>query len=138
AEQESLGRRVALKVLPFAAVLDARQLQRFDNEALAAAQLHHTHIVPVHSVGCERGVHYYSMQFIEGESLARAISELRRARDAGTAGPAAGSQPPSALASSHGSTSDASWFRRGARLGLEAAEALAYAHQVGVVHRDVK
>src|SRR5262249_9557254 len=47
AEQVSLGRRVALKVLPSAAALDARQLQRFQNEARAAAQLQHPHIVPV-------------------------------------------------------------------------------------------
>jgi len=66
AVQISLGRRVALKVLPFAAALDARQQQRFKNEAHAAAQLHHQNIVPVYSVGCERGVHYYAMQFIDG------------------------------------------------------------------------
>lgn len=69
AEQLSLGRRVALKVLPFAAILDERQVRRFRNEAQAAAQLHHTHIVPVFSVGCERGVHYYAMQYIDGRSL---------------------------------------------------------------------
>jgi hypothetical protein len=49
---------VALKVLPFAATLDAKQLQRFKNEAQAAACLHHTNIVPVYAVGCERGVHF--------------------------------------------------------------------------------
>ncbi len=77
AEQISLGRRVALKVLPFAAALDARQLQRFRNEAQAAALLHHQNIVPVHFVGHERGVHFYAMQFIEGQTLAAVISELR-------------------------------------------------------------
>ena len=61
ARQISLNRRVALKVLPFASVLDPRHLQRFRNEAHAAAQLHHQGIVPVYSVGCERGVHYYAM-----------------------------------------------------------------------------
>src|SRR3990172_1454432 len=50
AEQVSLQRRVALKVLPFAAVLDRRQLQRFNTEAMAAARLHHQHIVPVYQV----------------------------------------------------------------------------------------
>src|SRR5262249_22301054 len=59
AEQLSLRRRVALKVLPLAAVLDERHLKRFRQEAQAAAQLHHTNIVPVYAVGCERGVHYY-------------------------------------------------------------------------------
>src|SRR5205823_13688278 len=68
AQQVSLGRRVALKMLPFAAALDPKQLQRFKNEAQAAAHLHHPHIVPVYAVGCERGVHYYAMQFIEGQS----------------------------------------------------------------------
>jgi serine/threonine protein kinase/Flp pilus assembly protein TadD len=78
AVQISLGRRVALKVLPFAAALDPRQLQRFKNEAQAAAHLHHTNIVPVYGVGCERGVHYYAMQFIEGHTLAAMIHELRQ------------------------------------------------------------
>ena len=52
AEQVSLDRRVALKVLPFAAALDGKQLQRFKNEAPAAAHLHHTHILPGYAVGC--------------------------------------------------------------------------------------
>jgi hypothetical protein len=77
ARQISLGRRVALKVLPFAAALDARQLQRFKNEAQAAAHLHHTNIVPVYAVGCERGVHYCAMQYIEGQTLAQVIAGLR-------------------------------------------------------------
>jgi serine/threonine protein kinase/tetratricopeptide (TPR) repeat protein len=78
AEQISLGRRVALKVLPFAAALDPKHLQRFKKEAQAAAQLHHTNIVPVFGVGCERGVHYYAMQYIEGQTVAAVIAELRQ------------------------------------------------------------
>src|SRR5436305_4504270 len=77
AEQVSLGRRVALKVLPLAATMDPRQLQRFHNEAKAAAGLHHTNIVPVFSVGSERGVHYYAMQFIDGQPLSELIRRLR-------------------------------------------------------------
>jgi serine/threonine-protein kinase len=77
AHQISLNRRVALKVLPLAAAMDSRQLQRFQVEAQAAACLHHTNIVPIHAVGCERGVHYYAMQFIEGQTLASVIGELR-------------------------------------------------------------
>jgi serine/threonine protein kinase len=96
AVQISLGRRVALKVLPFAAALDGRQLQRFKNEAQAAAHLHHTNIVPVYGVGCERGVHYYAMQFIDGRTLAAMIHELRQT--AGLEGPPterlAGPAPP--------------------------------------------
>jgi serine/threonine protein kinase/Tfp pilus assembly protein PilF len=78
AVQISLGRRVALKVLPFAAALDSKQLQRFKNEAQAAAGLQHTNIVPVYFVGCERGVHFYAMQFVEGQTLAALIQELRQ------------------------------------------------------------
>ena len=80
AEQISLGRRVALKVLPFAATMDPRQLQRFKNEALAAAHLDHPHIVDVHGVGCERGVHFYAMRFVEGHTLAEIIDQLRTLR----------------------------------------------------------
>ena len=78
AEQMSLGRRVALKVLPFAAALQPRHLQRFKNEARAAAALDHPNIVSVHAVGCERGVHYYAMQFIEGQTFAEVVDRLRR------------------------------------------------------------
>ncbi|MGA2030743.1 MAG: serine/threonine-protein kinase [Thermoguttaceae bacterium] len=77
ARQISLDRRVALKVLPFAAVLDSRQIARFKHEAQAAAQLDHPNIVSVFAVGVERGVHYYAMQFIDGQSLDRALDELR-------------------------------------------------------------
>src|SRR5262249_5830833 len=77
AEQLSLGRRVALKVLPFAATLDERQLQRFKNEARAAASLEHPHIVPVYGVGCERGVYYYAVRFIDGLSLAALLGRRR-------------------------------------------------------------
>ena len=95
AMQLSLGRRVALKVLPFAATLDQRQLQRFENEAQAAALLHHSHIVPVFAVGCERGVHYYAMQFIDGQTVAAYIRELRQRAGLETAEtPASGASAP--------------------------------------------
>ncbi len=81
AEQVSLGRRVALKVLPFAAAIDPRQRQRFQVEAQAAAHLHHPHIVPIYSVGCDRGVHYYAMQFIEGNNLSTLVRELAQRLD---------------------------------------------------------
>ena len=77
AEQISLGRRVALKLLPFAALLDRRQFQRFHNEAQAAAALDHPNIVSILLVGCERGVHYYAMQYIEGQTLPHVIEQLR-------------------------------------------------------------
>jgi serine/threonine protein kinase len=160
AEQISLRRRVALKVLSFAGALDSRQLRRFQNEAQAAAHLHHTHIVPVHYVGCERGVHFYAMQYVEGQSLAAVIAERRQlatgqaSQDAppasplslATVDPAAG-QVISASAetatvrgemSTARSAGDAAWFRTVAEMGVQAAEALDHAHQQGIVHRDIK
>ena len=217
AEQISLGRTVALKVLPFAAMLDSRQQTRFRNEARTAATLHHNNIVPVILVGCERGVHYYAMQFIEGESLACIIAQLRRLEGVsanehladpsahperlaelsralasgrlassaplavspltddwnaaqGESGATNGegnspavslsgfalrtpnsSTPPPVQSSSADTTSVAQaflstarstpgrvYFRNIAELGIQAAEALDYAHEQGVIHRDIK
>jgi eukaryotic-like serine/threonine-protein kinase len=119
ARQISLDRLVALKMLPFAAVLDARQIARFKHEARAAAQLHHPNIVPVFAIGVERGVHYYAMQLINGQPLDRAIAELRTSLSY-----------PDDGGSEH--------FRTVCRLGIQAAEALQAAHEYGVVHRDIK
>ena len=83
AEQESLGRHVALKVLPLHSLLDPRHLQRFEREARAAARLHHTNIVPVFGIGEQDGLHYYVMQFIQGLGLDEVLVELKRLRKTG-------------------------------------------------------
>jgi serine/threonine protein kinase/WD40 repeat protein len=88
AEQVSLGRRVALKVLPQHVSQDLTTLARFRREARSAAQLHHTNIVPVFEVGKDGEVSYYAMQFIQGQGLDLVIDELRRLKDrAHPAGP---------------------------------------------------
>src|SRR5262245_57993844 len=80
AQQLSLGRHVAIKVLPSHALLDPRHLARFQREARAAAKLHHTNIVPVFGVGEQDGLHYYVMQFIQGLGLDLVLDELCRLR----------------------------------------------------------
>jgi tetratricopeptide (TPR) repeat protein len=137
AEQVSLRRRVALKVLPFGTLLDPLRLQRFQHEAQAAARLHHPHIVPVFAVGCERGLHYYAMQFVDGRSTASLVQDLRR--QAGRPAPdvTATQDTPDPAITPH-DTSDPTHIRTVARWGVEAAEALHYAHELGIIHRDIK
>ncbi len=110
AEQVSLGRRVALKVLPRAWVRDDRSELRFRREARAAARLHHTNIVPVFEIGQDGDVAYYVMQFIEGQGLDLVIAELKRLRDRSRGSQPAAVPPPAvpseALCSSPRNTND--------------------------------
>jgi WD40 repeat protein/tRNA A-37 threonylcarbamoyl transferase component Bud32 len=199
AEQVSLGRRVALKILPPQVAKDDKALQRFRREAKAAAKLHHTNIVPVFEVGQDGDTCFYAMQFIQGQGLDEVIEELHRLRlTSSGAGPSlrdrrdpSGGQPggsrseadapvlglaarslwagqfaapeategyalvaaaterPAATSTSSavlpGQTELSAvesdrrhFFTSVARVGQQVAAALAYAHQRGVVHRDVK
>jgi tetratricopeptide (TPR) repeat protein len=116
AEQETLGRRVAVKVLTAQALLDPGQLRRFHREARAMARLHHTNIVPVFEVGEHDGLPYCVMEFIDGRGLDAVLRE-----GGGQAGAIRHLTPGGV-----------------ARVGLQVAEALAHAHAQGVLHRDVK
>ncbi|QDV14814.1 Serine/threonine-protein kinase PrkC [Rosistilla oblonga] len=114
ANQKSLNRQVALKLLPMASLLDARQIARFKNEARAAGLLQHPHIVPVYSVGSERGIHYFAMQLIDGLPVDAWILQQRE------------------------SASTSRDWRSIVAWAIDIADALHYAHTSGVVHRDVK
>lgn len=156
AVQESLSRRVALKVLPRQLVKDSVSLARFLQEGQAAARLHHTNIVPIFGVGEQEGVHYYAMQFIEGRGLDVFLHDVTNSRQATKAqtpqagseheiqearhGPDASDSPEDILVSprSDSATAGKPYVRRVVRFGLQASEALAHAHSQGVLHRDIK
>ncbi len=108
--ETSVARQVAIKILPAAAALDERQLSRFRFEAQVAASLDHPRIVPVYTVGTEDRALYYVMKYIDGRSLASVVEEMRVHRDENL---------------------DEAHMLRVAQWGLQAAEALSYAHVAG-------
>ena len=187
AEQESLGRRVALKVLPRYMAEDEQLLARFRREARAAARMHHTNIVPVFEVGQDGEHVFYAMQLIQGQGLDSVIKDvaglparpsgpqdrgvtLRPSAEATVEGVRADRSAESLLRNSltddlaEGIGSDdevapvvtdsiaitsetgilsargglGQFYRSIANIGLQTADALAYAHARRIIHRDIK
>ncbi len=106
--QQSLRRTVALKMIPNAAFASSQDIARLRIEALAAARLQHPNIVPVYDVGEQDGQPWFSMQFVEGDTLSRRLSN--------------GPLPP----------------REAVSLLIPVVEAIGAAHRAGVLHRDLK
>ena len=176
AEQISLKRQVALKVLHAPGTLSRRHLDRFRREAEALARLHHPNIVPVYGIGEDDGVHYFSMKYIEGRTLDAVIEDLRRTADSesrrpggdvdraltarlraptlhpgtGAATEIASPAPPGKEAAAprpaaaearrdrHEPRTDRSYIETVVRIVRDVARALHFAHEQGIVHRDVK
>ena len=145
AVQESLDRRVALKVLPRSLLSDGSGLERFRREARSAARLHHTNIVPIFAVGEEAGLNYYAMQFIDGRSLDAILEAAKHGGGAGSTFPdltplerEIRDETRERGGSSGASSPERRHHRAVAEVGLQAAEALAYAHAQGLLHRDIK
>jgi serine/threonine protein kinase/Tfp pilus assembly protein PilF len=152
AQQISLKRRVALKVLPPGLGLTTQAVKRFEREAQAAAKLHHTNIVPVYATGEDQGCHYYAMELVEGQSLSRVLDDLCGKRsnpllEATVTQVVAGSpdtwpekpaELPDSTSLSDTDTGGRQWFDTVAKLMADVGDALQYAHDRGVIHRDVK
>ena len=109
AVQENLDRRVAIKLLPPSINLPEKSIRRFLREAESVAKLHHDNIVQIYAIGQKDSLYYYAMQYVDGTPLDEVVSD---------------EHPLS--------------FTRIVRIMLQAARAIDYAHDHGIIHRDIK
>src|SRR2546421_12806599 len=108
AEDTTLRRLVAVKLLPAEFTADQDRLQRFEREAFAASSLNHPNILTIHEIGAENGHHFIATEFIDGESLRQYMKDKRLE------------------------------LHEVLEIGVQVALALSAAHAAGIVHRDIK
>jgi len=121
AEDTHLGRKIALKILPIQFTRDTDRLRRFQQEARAASALNHPNIITIHEIGQHEERHFIATELIEGETLRRRISGVA-----------------SHTIRSDSGKSGMPQLREILNIAIQAADALAAAHEVGIVHRDIK
>lgn len=143
AEQRSLGRTVAVKILPSLVGLDASAVERFRREAEVTGRLSHPGIVQVHAVDQADGIHFFAMELIGGPSLSKLIEELRGrtlSRLTQNVFVESGVQRrfPNIDQADRGGGEGSRYVRSCARIAAEVASALAAAHHAQVIHRDIK
>ena len=137
-KHQTLGRQVALKVLPPSLAASEDRVNRFQSEAQAAARLHHTHIVGVFGVGQNESFHYYVMDYVAGRGLDELIGERKKKASGKKASGSDSHSDSNAHPKPESNRSDQAHYRWAARVGSDLADALAYAHGHGVFHRDLK
>ncbi|MCE9635317.1 MAG: serine/threonine-protein kinase [Planctomycetes bacterium] len=135
AKDKRLGRLVALKVLP-RRLASGRARERFEREARAVARLAHPLIVPVYEMGDADGQPYFTLQYVDGRTLAAAVESLRGREPGGLSG--ADFAFAAGVAGAPPDPWRGAWWQAATRAAIDIAEALAHAHSQGVVHRDVK
>ncbi len=123
--ENSIGRTVALKVLPAGLAADTRAAARFLREAQAAGRLNHPNVVSVYAMGVREQTPYYAMEYVEGETLAQVVAKLRTSE-------------PNTPTPFGPSADDIGFYSAVARAFADAADGLQHAHAKGVVHRDIK
>ena len=137
ARQTTLNREVALKMILTGTLASAAEVERFKTEAEAAAKLDHPNIVPIYETGEHEGRHYFSMKFVKGGSLAELIAGSSRREEAPFSASA------SARLDSEKKKSEPPYLgcypiKEAAALVAKVARAVHYAHQRGILHRDIK
>jgi len=127
-----LDRIEALKTLPAQWLVGDRSRTRFEREARAVASLAHPGIVPIYDVGTSEGVPFFTMELVEGRTLAGVLDGLRGL------GQESRTLTAASLGSEGASSKSGSYVRLVAQIVRDIARALAHAHDEGIVHRDVK